>query len=244
MGPLGDPAKEAGVYPRSQPQGSKNLHFEAFFLAGSQVLHLLRGWDGLEGAQPLVMGCGEHPKNLYPVSAPYTKPHQPSSPLPALPHPPSSHLPWLRSSSTSSLRAGHPHSVGSPVGCSTACLATALTAAGSRLSSSSLTGPDSMCWSGRQLSVRVGAGVLLRHSHLMGLNTPVRVKTSLGWGGHRAWALTGQAEQSASPHYGNFQGEAPPEGLGAPPWGPACVASPLACHGEGLPSILPLGIPP
>lgn len=66
MGPLGDPAKEAGVYPRSQPQGSENLHFEAFFLAGSQVLHLLRGWDGLEGAQSLVMGCGEHPKKPLP----------------------------------------------------------------------------------------------------------------------------------------------------------------------------------
>lgn len=134
--------------------------------------------------------------------------------------------------------------LGSPVGCSTACLATAPTAAGSRLPSSSLTGPDSMCWSGRQLSMPVGAGVLLRHSHPMGLNTLVRGQTSLGWGGYRVWVLTGQAEPAASPHYGNLQGEAPPEGLGAPPWGPACVASPLACHGEGLPSFLPLGILP
>lgn len=41
MGPSGDLTKEQRVYPWSQPYGSTNLPFEAFFLADNQGLHFL-----------------------------------------------------------------------------------------------------------------------------------------------------------------------------------------------------------
>lgn len=194
-----------------------------------------------------MMGCGEHPEKTYSISVPYTKTHQPSSPLPALPHPPGSHLPQLRSSSISSLGAGHPHSgwTGEPHGVQH-CL------------------PDPRS---RRCRVRIILQLLDRSrqhvperptaEHASGSRGvpktraphqepehPSKGEKEPGGGGHRAWVLMGWVEPAASPHDGNLWGEAPPEGLGAPPWGLACTASLLACHGEGLPSILPLGIPP
>lgn len=56
----------------------------------------------------------------------------------------------------------------------------------------------------------------------MGLSNPERGKTSLEVGGPRAWVLMGWLSQQRWEF-----------GLGAPPWGPACLAPPLACPGRG-----------
>lgn len=52
-----------------------------------------------------------------------------------------------------------------------------------------------------------------------------------GQGGNRDGGGRGEGTERLCPCRGNLQGGAPPERLGAPPWGPARPASLLACQG-------------